>query len=270
MELIADLLGGSLVIFGLLLLAAQLIVHEGGYWLGRRYAADGERKGDHVGTVVGGMLGLLAFVLALTLSFATSRFDERRAGTLAEANAIGTAWLRAEALGQPRGTEIARLLAQYGQARMEFVQAAPHSAAIGISNQRSNALQAQIWGHLAAICREQPNPISASLMSAINDVFDMTTSERFAYDLKLPPQLFWLLIGLALLGMAAIGFELGVKGRPIRLMMALLTIMWTVVILVILDLASPRIGSLRTSVTAYQWTLSGFQSDIAIPPLPAK
>jgi hypothetical protein len=40
------------------------------------------------------MLGLLAFVLALTLSFANSRFSERIQGTLNEANAIGTAWLR--------------------------------------------------------------------------------------------------------------------------------------------------------------------------------
>ena len=37
-----------------------------------------------------------AFVLALTLSFANTRFSERRAGTLAEANAIGTAWLRGQ------------------------------------------------------------------------------------------------------------------------------------------------------------------------------
>jgi hypothetical protein len=49
--------------------------------------------------VVGGMLSLLAFVLALTLSFANTRFSERVEGTLAEANAIGTAWLRAEAIG---------------------------------------------------------------------------------------------------------------------------------------------------------------------------
>ncbi len=68
---------------------------------------DATRPHEGVGVLVGGLLGLLAFVLALTLSFASERFNERRSGTLAEANAIGTAWLRAKAIGQPRGDEIA-------------------------------------------------------------------------------------------------------------------------------------------------------------------
>jgi len=53
---------------------------------------DTPREG--VGVLVGSLLGLLAFVLALTLSFASERFNERRLGTLAETNAIGTAWLK--------------------------------------------------------------------------------------------------------------------------------------------------------------------------------
>jgi len=45
---------------------------------------------EGVGGLVGSLLGLLAFVLALTLSFASERFNERRLGTLAETNALGT------------------------------------------------------------------------------------------------------------------------------------------------------------------------------------
>jgi hypothetical protein len=107
MTVITAIATRSLFGFGLLLFAAQLAAHEFGYRVGRRRAARNE--GEGVGTVVGAMLALLAFVLALTLSFATNRFNERRAGSLAEANAIGTAWLRAEAIGNARGTEIARL-----------------------------------------------------------------------------------------------------------------------------------------------------------------
>lgn len=53
------------------------------------------------------MLGLLAFVLALTLSYSTARFSERRQATLNEANAIGTAFLRASAIGSPQAVEVA-------------------------------------------------------------------------------------------------------------------------------------------------------------------
>src|SRR6516162_7640892 len=202
----------------------------------------GEVQAEGVGVVVGGMLSLLAFVLALTLSFANSRFSERVAGTLTEANAIGTAWLRAEAIGHVRGPEIAKLLEEYTQIRREFVSEGRDQSAIDELNQRTNALQSKIWGHMAAIAREQPNTVSTSLMSALNDAFDQATAERFAFYLRIPSPIYWLLIGMTLLGMAALGFQLGLTGKRVQILVAFLS-MWTVVIVDILDLASPRIGA---------------------------
>src|SRR4051795_1915959 len=106
MMLLAEVAAWSMVAFGAILLAAMLAAHEVGAWIGRRQAARRAAPAEGVGVLVGGLLGLLAFVLALTLSFASERFNDRRSGTLAEANAIGTAWLRAKALGQPRSDEI--------------------------------------------------------------------------------------------------------------------------------------------------------------------
>ena len=42
-------------------------------------------------------------------------------------------------------------------------------------------------------------------MSALNDTFDMTTAQRFAYGYRLPPELLWLLIGLALYSLSSAG-----------------------------------------------------------------
>ena len=42
------------------------------------------------GMVVGSLLGLLAFIIAITVSIAISRFEERRQTALQEANAIST------------------------------------------------------------------------------------------------------------------------------------------------------------------------------------
>ena len=142
-----------------LLFLFQLGAHEIGYQIGRRRAAGRAAPADSVGVVVGGMLGLLAFVLALTLSFANTSFSERRAGTLAEANAIGTAWLRAQAIGGPRGSEIARLLEQYTHLRIDFIQADHDAAELDDLNRRTNALQTQIWGHASAIVRERTDPV---------------------------------------------------------------------------------------------------------------
>ncbi len=269
MEYLAALAEWNLFAFGVLLLAIQLLAHEIGYRVGSR---DQKRAGSHaesVGVVVGGMLGLLAFVLALTLSFANGRFSERRADALAEANAIGTAWLRAEAVGTPRAQEMARLMESYILIRAEFVAAGRDRAKIEALSQQTNALQTQIWGHMTAIAREQPNPISASLMAAVNEMFDRSTAERFAFAFSFPPQLFWLLIGMTALSMASLGYQMGLKQRPIRLLMLVLTAMWTAVIVNILDLAAARLGAFRVGTAPYEWTMQGFKGGVTVPPPPA-
>jgi hypothetical protein len=114
MELVQHLVAAGLGAFALAVLAAQGVVQQAGYWLGRRRA--GERSKDEVeaaGFVVGALLALLAFTMALTISFAQSRFEDRRAAALAEANAIGTAWLRAGAVGGEHGAAIAAALRDY-------------------------------------------------------------------------------------------------------------------------------------------------------------
>jgi hypothetical protein len=257
----------SVFAFATLLWVAQMVAHEVGYWSGSRCRArGGEAHAEGVGVVVGGMLSLLAFVLALTLSFANTRFSERVEGTLSEANAIGTAWLRAAAIDHVRGPEIAKLLEEYIQVRRDFVYEGRNQTVIDQLNQRTNALQTKIWGHMAAIVRDQPNVVSTSLMTALNDAFDHATIERFAYYLRLPLPLFWLLLGMTVLGMGALGFQLGLTGKQVHVLVACLSIMWTIVIVDILDLASPRIGAFRASPAVYDWTLQGFKGGLQIPP----
>ena len=189
---LAAIANWSVFAFVLLLWVAQMLAHETGYWAGfGRRARGGEVQAKGVSVVVAGMLSLLVFVLALTLSFANTRFSERVEGTLTEANAIGTAWLRAEAIDHIRGPEIARLLEQYAQVRRDFVSERRDQSAIDELNRRTNTLQSKIWGHMAAIAREQPNTVSTSLMSALNDAFDQATAERFAFYLRLPSPIFW-------------------------------------------------------------------------------
>jgi hypothetical protein len=268
MTVLAAIAAWSLLAFALLRFVVQLIANEAGYWVGRRRAARGEVQTEGVGVVVGGMLALLAFVLALTLSFANSRFSERRSVALAEGNAIGTAWLRAEAIGTPRAAEIARLLEEYTHLRIAFIRAPNNPATLDEINRRTNALQTAIWGEVSAIARERPNPVTTSLMAALNDTFDMTSAQRFAYGFRIPPQLFWLLIAMALLSMGGLGYQLGLRGNRFRLLVVLLTIMWTVVIVDILDLGAARIGNFRTSTDVYEWTLQGFGGAVRIPPPP--
>ena len=100
------------------------------------------RKGaQSLSTLVGASLGLLAFFLAFTFGLAASRFDARRRLVLAEANAIGTAYLRADLIAERHRSEVRRLLREYADVRIEAVR----TRKLEQGAERSLELQALFW-----------------------------------------------------------------------------------------------------------------------------
>ena len=105
---------------GALLLAMLLIANEIGYRIGRwRTTLRAEQAEGNMGMLTTGMLGLLAFTLGLTISIAESRYEARRDLVVAEANAIGTAWLRAGLVRGAEGPELRRELEDYTRTRLD-------------------------------------------------------------------------------------------------------------------------------------------------------
>ncbi|TDH58081.1 GAF domain-containing protein [Dankookia rubra] len=94
----------------------------------------------------------------------------------------------------------------YARARSSFVQAGWGTEALEVANRQTAELQSTIWGHMSALVRKRADAVTSSLMAAINEIFDASTAERFANAMTVPPGLFWLLITMALLSMAALGF----------------------------------------------------------------
>ena len=70
------------------------------------------------GYLVGSMLGILALLMAFSFSMALDRYEERRHLVIQEANAIGTAYLRAQLLDEPYRTRLSRLLVDYTDNRI--------------------------------------------------------------------------------------------------------------------------------------------------------
>ncbi len=209
-----DLATWSMTAFAVGLFLSQLLAREIGYFLGKRHRSRSSAEPEGVGVLVGSMLGLLAFVLALTLSFATERYEERQSGTLAEANAIGTAWLRANAIDAPQSRDIARLLVEYTSVRADYVRAAADAKRLEAISQKSGELQTVIWAHASALAKERPDPIVALLLAALNETFDASTAERFAFEKRLPVPVIWLLIGMALISMGPSAFNWASGRRP--------------------------------------------------------
>ena len=262
--LLATLLGPlgtlSLPVLAIVLMALLLGCCEIGFRLGRWRARHGAARGEgsNIGTVTAGMLGLLAFTLGLAISIAQGRFDARRTLVLSEANAIGTAWLRAGLTEGPEGPEIRRLLADWTRARIEYTSIAPDGPAVAAVNARTNALQNAIWQRMEALARRQPNPVTTSLATALNEVFDMAMAQRFAYESRVPAEILWMLLAGSVLAISALGYQLGIGAHRFPLLSTLLIGMWVGGMLLIIDLSRPREGQIRADPAPLVWTLEGF------------
>ena len=94
-----------LVIFAVFAVIS-FIAYEIGFQIGHWYQArsPGVQEGP-TGVLVGSILALLAFLLAITMGMASDRFDTRRGLVLEEANAIQTTYLRAGYLPEPASSE---------------------------------------------------------------------------------------------------------------------------------------------------------------------
>lgn len=71
-------------------------------------------------TIIGSVFGLFAFLLAFTFGMSGARFESRRSVAIVEANAIGTAILRADLYPEPERTGFRTDFKKYLQARVDY------------------------------------------------------------------------------------------------------------------------------------------------------
>jgi uncharacterized membrane protein len=252
LELVAD---RSLLLLGAVLVVLLLAAKEVGYYAACRSKTQRglqDTVRTSVGVITGGMLALLAFLLAISLSIADRRYEERRAVVLAEANAIGTAWLRAGALDSDAGREMQRLLLDYTEVRVEAVKTAEASAAI---LERTSTLQDEIWTIAGTVARAAPTPVSAQLLASLNETFDLALSERRAFQSVVPTHIMRVLLWTSLFAVAALGYYLGTLGSRQFAMSTLLILMWTSAMMLIVDINRTGQGLVEISADPLLWTL---------------
>ena len=106
------------------------------------------------GTMVGSLFGLLAFMLTFTFGLAASRFDARRQLVVEEANAVTTAFLRADLLPTPWAERLREHLRDYVKLRLHTVNRPETLAA---TSARPNSSSTKAPSSLG--CGTEPGPI---------------------------------------------------------------------------------------------------------------
>jgi hypothetical protein len=229
------------------LLIAMLVLLEVGRRIGaRRLARDSEGARAGVGVVEGAVFGLLGLMLAFTFSGAASRFDTRRHLIVEEVNAIGTAWLRIDALAPELRPEIKDGFRRYLDARLSTYRKLPDVAAAMEELARSKRIQDEIWAKATTAVRTPGGePARMLLLPALNAMFDIAETRTQAARMHPPMVIFVMLALLAMAGALLVGY--GMAGGRTRNWIHMVSFAATmaVAIYVILDLEFPRLGFIR-------------------------
>jgi hypothetical protein len=216
---------------------------EVGQRLGRRLNATREDVGTVAESVIFAVFGL---IVAFTFSASASRFNERKRLIVDQANALGTANLRLDALNPEDRTAIR-------QKMLEWVHLAEHLSASEGNQAARNAtiaqaaqLQNDVWRlAAAALDKKQQPPLWAFVMPPINDWTDLSSTRLAMDNLGTPPMVIPTLIVLSVVASLLAGFHMSRYTTHSTLHRLAFAGILSFLILAILDLNHPRSGLIR-------------------------
>ncbi len=174
---------------------------ELGFFFGRRVAARGKKDAHpHADMIETAFLTLLALLLSFTFMMAMTRFDTRKQTILAEANDIGTAFLRAELLPGNHPQQSQRLLQDYLESRISYYRAGINLKEKIKALETSSNLKTQLWSQAIASVGLDPNEVTSGyFIASLNNVFDDQAKGSQAMSNHVPEVVLILLMFTALL-----------------------------------------------------------------------
>jgi len=228
-------------------LIVALITSESGYHLGRWWQnhTPDEKEGP-TAMIVGSLLALMGFLLAITMGMASDRFDTRRGLVLSEANSVGTTYLRAGYLPEPASSEIRDLLREYVPLRIVKTN---DLADLRVRMARSVELHAQLWSITEELARTTPeSDVLALFIESLNETMDLhETRVTVGVYGRVPETVVFLLLFGSMLTLGMVGYNAGLSLRRSPLSALVLIFVLGAVITLVVDLDRPQDGFLKVN-----------------------
>jgi len=227
-----------------------LAASEAGFRFGIRLQDRGSNPGESrmTGTVVGGMLGLVGFLMAFSIGITIGHHGERKTMVVTEANAIGVAWLRSGFLEEADSGLMRKLLREYAEIR---IAAAKLEMSLPDVVERSEEIHGEMWLIIERNVRQgNDTDIMTSLVQAVNDVIKTHSLRITAAHKRLPRILGDVLILSTILSFLLVGVASSVDRRRDTAAILLFSLVFTAVLMIMVDLDRPQEGMLRVSQAA--------------------
>lgn len=232
------------------LLLAMLLAHELAFRRARRKRAMAADPDDEGGTgLESAMSLLLGLLLAFSFSMAAGRYEQRQDLVIAEANAIGTAWLRCDLLAPAAAATCRTGLRDYTGLRLAIFEAPDDRAVLADLVGRSDRELAALWRTVSEAAVAAPSPNSSLAVQAINEVIDRHGERIAAYRRHVPAEVTLMLLGLCLAWAAFTGHAQGWAGRRYRVGWPVFAVLVALVIFITFDFDRQKRGFIRLDAT---------------------
>jgi len=232
-------------ITALVFIALSIVAYEVGFRLGRWWQrrTPGEQEGP-TGVLVGSLLALLAFMLAIATGMAADRFEARRALVMAQANDIRAAYLQAGYMPAPANDQLHELLRQYAPLQI----GTNDEQQLRANFARSAQLEDQMWSITEDVARTNSNDVISVFVESMTSVIQVHEQRvNAALNVRVPSTILVLLIGGAVLSLGMVGFGAGVTGQRSVITAVVLIVALGATIMLVLDLDQPRQGFITAS-----------------------
>ena len=227
-------------------------------WMGQRFR---ERRdmADAIktdfGVILAATMTLLGLIIGFSFSMATARYDLRKTYEEAEANAIGTEYVRADVLPEAEKTQVQGLLKKYTDLRIRFYLTRSTDDLRQI-NADTAQLQGRLWTAASQPANEAPTPVKALAVGGMNDVLNSQGYTQAAWWNRIPVGAWCLMSGIALFCNGLMGYGARGAGPKLLLIMPLVS---AISFFLIADIDSPRRGIIRVRPQNLDSLRSSFQ-----------
>jgi hypothetical protein len=195
---------------------------------------------EDFGVVLGATLTLLALLIGFSFSMAVSRYDQRKNYEEAEANAIGTEYVRADLLPAADAARVHDLLKKYVDERVLFYTTRSQQRLANIDAETAE-LQKELWSAVLPGAVAQPTPPLALVVSGMNDVLNAQGYTQAAWWNRIPIAAWGLMAAIAICCNLLIGYG---AHRTDRRIFLIVPIAVSIAFFLISDIDSPRGGSI--------------------------
>ena len=233
-----------------------------GAFIGHHIRRRSETYHEPLGILQGALLAVVALVLAFGLSLAVGRYQDRRGDVVAESNAIGTAYLRAQTIAEPQRSRSLAIFPRYADLAIAVTKQIPGSDAVKTTTAAQGRLQRQLWRLGGQSMNTAPVASAPRLyMDSLNEMFDDQAARLAGLNNRVPNEVLVLELFGAALGLGVLTLYLSALGKGlVPVVVAALAV--SALLLVSFDLDRPT----RGAITVPAAPLVAVRASMALPP----